>query len=218
MLCSSFKLSVNCNFDYFKRLSWNTDSSLRDVLLRVHHSFTPKRLEVSGCPTFNVTPAGTLHTILILHPWCSLQCAHLKSIFLLPCILCRLQNVSLLDMTPETGVLFCFAFLCVIWFVCSDDVRWTAFSLLQETFPFVVLGSWHNSWTTGTSSSSVPDNFLTLNQRTTELTVSFLCRHTLVPRWLFLNPLRPSGNYMNHLLWQSVMLHFVFIGFVWFWL
>jgi hypothetical protein len=27
------------------------------------------------------------------------------------------------------------------------------------------------------------------------------------------NPLRPSGNYMNHLLWQSVMLHFVFIGF-----
>jgi hypothetical protein len=31
-----------------------------------------------------------------------------------------------------------------------------------------------------------------------------------------LNPLRPSGNYMNHLLWQSVMLHFVFIGFVWF--
>jgi hypothetical protein len=31
-----------------------------------------------------------------------------------------------------------------------------------------------------------------------------------------LNPLRPSGNYMNHLLWQSVMLHFVFIGFAWF--
>jgi D-alanyl-lipoteichoic acid acyltransferase DltB (MBOAT superfamily) len=29
-------------------------------------------------------------------------------------------------------------------------------------------------------------------------------------------PLRPSGNYMNHLLWQSVMLHFVFIGFAWF--
>jgi hypothetical protein len=29
-----------------------------------------------------------------------------------------------------------------------------------------------------------------------------------------LNPLRPSGNYMNHMLWQSVMLHFVFIGFV----
>jgi hypothetical protein len=28
-----------------------------------------------------------------------------------------------------------------------------------------------------------------------------------------LNPLRPSGSYMNHLLWQSVMLHFVFIGF-----
>jgi serine/threonine protein kinase len=31
-----------------------------------------------------------------------------------------------------------------------------------------------------------------------------------------INPLRPSGNYMNHLLWQSLMLHFVFIGFVWF--
>jgi D-alanyl-lipoteichoic acid acyltransferase DltB (MBOAT superfamily) len=27
-------------------------------------------------------------------------------------------------------------------------------------------------------------------------------------------PLRPSGNYMKHLLWQSLMLHFVFIGFV----
>jgi hypothetical protein len=31
-----------------------------------------------------------------------------------------------------------------------------------------------------------------------------------------LNPLRPRGNYMNNLLWQSVMLHFVFIGFLWF--
>jgi D-alanyl-lipoteichoic acid acyltransferase DltB (MBOAT superfamily) len=30
------------------------------------------------------------------------------------------------------------------------------------------------------------------------------------------NPLRLSGNYMNDLLWQSVMLHFVFMGFVWF--
>jgi hypothetical protein len=28
-----------------------------------------------------------------------------------------------------------------------------------------------------------------------------------------LNPLRPSGNYMNHLLCQSAMLYFVFIGF-----
>jgi D-alanyl-lipoteichoic acid acyltransferase DltB (MBOAT superfamily) len=36
----------------------------------------------------------------------------------------------------------------------------------------------------------------------------------LTERWN--NPLRPSGNYMNHLLWQSVMLHFVFIGFAWF--
>jgi hypothetical protein len=31
--------------------------------------------------------------------------------------------------------------------------------------------------------------------------------------YLCLYPLRPSGNYMNHLLWQSVMLHFAFIGF-----
>jgi hypothetical protein len=29
------------------------------------------------------------------------------------------------------------------------------------------------------------------------------------------NPLRPSGNCMNHMLWQSIMLHFVFIGFAW---
>jgi hypothetical protein len=28
-----------------------------------------------------------------------------------------------------------------------------------------------------------------------------------------LNPLRPIGNYTNHLLWQSVMLHFVFMSF-----
>jgi hypothetical protein len=27
------------------------------------------------------------------------------------------------------------------------------------------------------------------------------------------NPLRPSGKHMNHLLSQSVMLHFVFVGF-----
>jgi hypothetical protein len=26
----------------------------------------------------------------------------------------------------------------------------------------------------------------------------------------------PSGNYMNHLFWRSVMLHFVFIAFAWF--
>jgi hypothetical protein len=30
------------------------------------------------------------------------------------------------------------------------------------------------------------------------------------------NFLRPSSNYMNHLLWHLVMLHFVFMGFVWF--
>jgi hypothetical protein len=33
--------------------------------------------------------------------------------------------------------------------------------------------------------------------------------------WNFVS-LRPSGNYMNHLLWQSVMLHFLFIRFAWF--
>jgi hypothetical protein len=31
-----------------------------------------------------------------------------------------------------------------------------------------------------------------------------------------INSLRPSGNYMNHLLWQSVMSHFVCIDFAWF--
>jgi hypothetical protein len=36
------------------------------------------------------------------------------------------------------------------------------------------------------------------------------------PKTVDINHLRPSGNYMNHLLWQSVMLQFVFIGFVWF--
>jgi hypothetical protein len=30
------------------------------------------------------------------------------------------------------------------------------------------------------------------------------------------NPLKPSGNYMPHLLRQSVILHFVFMCFVWF--
>jgi hypothetical protein len=40
--------------------------------------------------------------------------------------------------------------------------------------------------------------------------------HAIMLRKLSVTPLRPSGNYMNHLLWQSVMLHIVFIGFVWF--
>jgi hypothetical protein len=31
--------------------------------------------------------------------------------------------------------------------------------------------------------------------------------------FITLNPLRPGGNYMNHVLWQSLMLHFIFIGF-----
>jgi D-alanyl-lipoteichoic acid acyltransferase DltB (MBOAT superfamily) len=30
------------------------------------------------------------------------------------------------------------------------------------------------------------------------------------------NSLKTSGNYMYHLLYQSVTLHFVFMGFVWF--
>jgi hypothetical protein len=37
-----------------------------------------------------------------------------------------------------------------------------------------------------------------------------------ISKWWTFNPLRPSGNYMNYLLWQSVMLNFVFIGFAWF--
>jgi hypothetical protein len=31
-----------------------------------------------------------------------------------------------------------------------------------------------------------------------------------------INPLKPSGDYMNHLLYQSVILHFIFMGLVWF--
>jgi hypothetical protein len=38
---------------------------------------------------------------------------------------------------------------------------------------------------------------------------SHLCRHEQT-----VNPLKPSGNYMYHLLWQSVTLHFVFMCFV----
>jgi hypothetical protein len=34
--------------------------------------------------------------------------------------------------------------------------------------------------------------------------------------YVYINPLRPSGKYMYHLPWQSVMLHFVFISFSWF--
>jgi hypothetical protein len=30
-----------------------------------------------------------------------------------------------------------------------------------------------------------------------------------------INPLKLSGNYMSHLLRQSVYFHFVFMGFVW---
>jgi hypothetical protein len=29
-----------------------------------------------------------------------------------------------------------------------------------------------------------------------------------------INPLKTRGNYMNHLLYQSLTLHFVFMGFV----
>jgi hypothetical protein len=31
-----------------------------------------------------------------------------------------------------------------------------------------------------------------------------------------LNPLKPNGNYMYHLHFQSITLHFVFMGFAWF--
>jgi hypothetical protein len=34
--------------------------------------------------------------------------------------------------------------------------------------------------------------------------------------FIWFSSLTPSGNYMNHLLRQSVMLYFVFIGFAWF--
>jgi hypothetical protein len=45
----------------------------------------------------------------------------------------------------------------------------------------------------------------------TELCV--LCPEGSVAIKTPINSLKPSGNYTNHLLWQSVMLHFVFIGF-----
>jgi hypothetical protein len=34
-----------------------------------------------------------------------------------------------------------------------------------------------------------------------------LCKHLI-------NPLKPRGNYMYHLLYHSVTLHFIFVGFV----
>jgi hypothetical protein len=36
--------------------------------------------------------------------------------------------------------------------------------------------------------------------------------------WEFrvINPLKPSGNYMSHLLFQPITQHFVILGFVWF--
>jgi hypothetical protein len=40
---------------------------------------------------------------------------------------------------------------------------------------------------------------------------------TEVKNWLvlgLLNPLKPSGNYMYHLLYQSVIVHSVFMGLV----
>jgi hypothetical protein len=43
--------------------------------------------------------------------------------------------------------------------------------------------------------------------------------NTLVPatyqsKNLLLNPLKPNGKYMSHLIQQSVTLHFVFVGFI----
>jgi hypothetical protein len=34
------------------------------------------------------------------------------------------------------------------------------------------------------------------------------------PRYKYVKPLKPNGNYMSHLLQQSVNLHLVFVGFV----
>jgi hypothetical protein len=34
--------------------------------------------------------------------------------------------------------------------------------------------------------------------------------------WNIINPLKLTGNYMYQLLWQSLTLYFVFMGFVWF--
>jgi hypothetical protein len=36
------------------------------------------------------------------------------------------------------------------------------------------------------------------------------------PYCTLLNPLKPSGNYICQLPYQSLTLHFVFVGFVWF--
>jgi hypothetical protein len=34
--------------------------------------------------------------------------------------------------------------------------------------------------------------------------------------YLQFNPLKPTGNYVYHLLYQSVTVHFVFMDLVWF--
>jgi hypothetical protein len=42
------------------------------------------------------------------------------------------------------------------------------------------------------------------------------CRVWKLVVYTSFNPLKPGGEYTYHLLHQSVTLHFVFIGFVWF--
>jgi hypothetical protein len=35
-----------------------------------------------------------------------------------------------------------------------------------------------------------------------------------IPKWRTFNFLKPRGNYMCHLLYQSLVLYFVFVGFI----
>jgi hypothetical protein len=56
-----------------------------------------------------------------------------------------------------------------------------------------------------------PDDFVLYSDKRVHL-----CLNVCFWTKSVINPLRPSGNYMNHLLWKSVMLYFVFIGFAWF--
>jgi hypothetical protein len=46
--------------------------------------------------------------------------------------------------------------------------------------------------------------------------MSRLLRGHLLSLYLSINPLKTSGNYMYHLLYQLVTVRFVFMGLVWF--
>jgi hypothetical protein len=54
----------------------------------------------------------------------------------------------------------------------------------------------------------------TLNRCETSLNVYLLTMYS--EAIMCFNPLKPSGNYVYHLFYQTVTLHFVFMGFVWF--